>query len=261
MAPPILPAALIAGHPGHELRLFHWLETARPLVCIITDGSGAGHSRVASSRQLIAATGSTPGPVIGAVTDVALYDAMMRCDITSAASMTAAISRSLVEQGIRSVVADEFEFYNPTHDLCAVIASLASMRAQATTGRVIDRYDYAVTTAALESGIVIDLDEETLKRKIATAYAFDHLTSDVNDLLATVGVADLAREVLRPVSGHIELPPPVRKPFYETHGEERVREGRYRAVFRYTEHFVPFVQELAAEFGCSVVEAERAPSA
>lgn len=65
--------ALIVGHPGHELRLFRWLETARPMVCVLTDGSGSGQSRIASSFELIQATGSSAGPVMGAFTDQRLH--------------------------------------------------------------------------------------------------------------------------------------------------------------------------------------------
>ena len=35
-------AALVVAHPGHELRVHGWLEVARPVVCVSTDGSGHG---------------------------------------------------------------------------------------------------------------------------------------------------------------------------------------------------------------------------
>src|SRR5207253_5484219 len=38
---PALPggrAALVIAHPGHELRVYHWLRLARPSVFILTDG-------------------------------------------------------------------------------------------------------------------------------------------------------------------------------------------------------------------------------
>jgi hypothetical protein len=31
-------AALVVAHPGHELRVFHWLRLARPCVFVLTDG-------------------------------------------------------------------------------------------------------------------------------------------------------------------------------------------------------------------------------
>jgi hypothetical protein len=253
-----LRAALVVGHPGHELRLFHWLERARPVVCVLTDGSGSGHSRVRSSFELIDASGSTAGPVMGACTDAGMYQAIMQRDVASVAAMTESIAGALIEQDVQYVVADAFEFYSPTHDLCSIIATLAAARAQAATGNVVARYDYAVTTAASGAGIVLDLEAADVQRKLAAAHRFENLTNDVNDLLATVGRQELAREILRPVSASIELPVPIRKPSYETHGEKRVASGRYRTVLRYDEHFVPFVHELAAAFGYAVAETRHA---
>jgi hypothetical protein len=247
-------AALVVGHPGHELRLFHWLERARPVVCVITDGSGSGRSRIRSSVELIAASGSTAGPVMGAFTDAATYEAIMQRNVAPVAAMTESIAEALIEQGVQYVVADAFELYSPTHDLCAVIATLAAARAQAATGNVVERYDYAVTTAASGTGIVFDLDDADVQRKLAAAHRFEHLTNEVDDFLASLGRQELAREILRPVSTSIELPVPIRKPSYETYGESRVASGRYRTVLRYEEHFVPFVHALAAAFGYAVAE-------
>ncbi|HET8799250.1 MAG TPA: hypothetical protein VFO89_16295 [Thermoanaerobaculia bacterium] len=261
ISPLPLSSALIVGHPGHELRLFRWLESARPLVCVITDGSGSGRSRIASSLHLLAASGSTAGPVMGPFTDAAIYETMLRGDIAPVVEVVESIAEALAARRVQCVVADAFEFYNPTHDLCSIVATLAARRAEAIAGLAIDRYDYAVTVAASGSGIELTLSESDVERKLAAAYAFENLTKDVNDLLALVGRDELAREILRPVSAAIELPSASRKPFYETHGEERVAAGRYRTVLRYDEHFVPFVEALAAAFGQSVrMEAPAAQS-
>ena len=54
--------ALIIGHPGHELRVFNWLEVTRPTVFVITDGSGKeGRSRLASTAQILKQTGAREG--------------------------------------------------------------------------------------------------------------------------------------------------------------------------------------------------------
>ena len=254
-----LHAALIVGHPGHELRLFRWLERVRPLLCVLTDGSGSGQSRVSSSFDLAASSGSKPGPVMGAFTDVAIYDAMMSGDVTEVAAATRLIAEALVAEGVECVVADAFEFYNPTHDLCAVLATFAARIAAAASGSTIQRYDYAVTESTPTSGLVLHLDASDVARKTSAAYRFENLAKDVDALIAAVGTSDLAREVLRPVSMEIVLPRADRKPFYEARGEERVKAGRYRTVLRYEQHFVPFVHALAASLGFSVsAEQDRA---
>ena len=244
-----IPAALIVGHPGHELRLFHWLECVRPVVFVITDGSGSGRSRTASTRAVLEATGSTAGSILGAFTDVEIYDAMLTGNVTAVAAATESIAASLVEHKIRTVVADAVEFYNPTHDLCAVVATFAAACARLDRFAVIERFDYPVTTTSSGEGIVLELTPADVERKLAAAYAFENLTGDVDRIVQTLGKGDLAREIIRPVSAGLELPVPSRKPFYETHGEERVASGRYAHVLRYEDHFVPFVNALAAALG------------
>ena len=247
-----LRAALIVGHPGHELRLFHWLERVRPLVFVLTDGSGSGRSRISSSFDLAASSGSVPGPVMGAFTDVAIYDALMCCDVDAIAGTVRCIADALVAARIEHVVADAFEFYNPTHDLCAVVATMASRIASAASGASIQRCDYAVTEGTPADGDVLHLDAADVDRKLAAAYRFENLSQDVDALLASVGTNDVTREVLRTIGLDLVLPRPEVKPYYEVRGEERVRSGRYRSVLRYDEHFVPFVEKLAATFGFQV---------
>jgi hypothetical protein len=62
MLPSLDPAAaLVVAHPGHELRVHHWLELTRPFVIVLTDGSGhSGQSRLASTTRVLAAAGARP---------------------------------------------------------------------------------------------------------------------------------------------------------------------------------------------------------
>src|ERR1051326_4543446 len=74
-------AALMIGHPGHELRMHGWLESVRPIVFILTDGSGrTGQSRLDSTTQILARAGATPGSIYGRLTDLALYTALLEQD-------------------------------------------------------------------------------------------------------------------------------------------------------------------------------------
>src|SRR6266581_1328425 len=124
----VSPAVLVVAHPGHELRLHHWLETARPRVFVITDGSGSGRSRIASTLDTLAATGCAVGAIMGAFTDREIYRLILNGNVDPIVAMTLDLADALIEHEIRSVVADAFEFYNPTHDLCSVIAGLAVER-------------------------------------------------------------------------------------------------------------------------------------
>lgn len=240
------PAALVVAHPGHELWLHHWLERARPRVFVITDGSGSGRSRVHSTIDVLEATGCTAGAIMAAFTDQEIYRVLLDGDVDPVFAMTLGLADSLVEHGIRAVVADACEWYNPTHDLCSVVARLAAERACLATGRRIACYEYAVTQAASGDGETLELDDAALSRKTAAAHRYEALSLEVEKLIARIGVDALRREVLRPVDTDREPARPHSKPFYETHGESRVAAGQYNTVIRYEQHFRPFVERLIA---------------
>jgi len=235
------PTALVVAHPGHELRLFRWLEIARPLVFVITDGSGSGRSRIASTIEIVEMTGCAAGSIMGAFTDREIYRLMLNGDIDPVVAMTLELTDSLIEHGIRSVVSDAFELYNPTHDLCSVMASLAAERASA------GRFEYAVTQASSGDGETLALDDTEFARKLAAAHRYMELGIEVEKLIAGIGLDALRREIVKPVAANaLELPMLQSKPYYETYGEERVAAGHYRTVIRYEEHFRPFAEKLIA---------------
>src|SRR5262245_11003646 len=67
-------AALIVAHPGHELRVFRWMETCQPMYFCITDGSGRdGNSRLGSTSQVLGKVGATQGSIFGPLTDRDVY--------------------------------------------------------------------------------------------------------------------------------------------------------------------------------------------
>ena len=73
---------LILAHPGHELRIFHWMEQVRPVVCVLTDGSGGNQSsRTAYSIETVAAARAFLGPVFGQMPDRDWYDAILAVNV------------------------------------------------------------------------------------------------------------------------------------------------------------------------------------
>ena len=75
-------AALVVAHPGHELRVHHWMERARPRVFVLTDGSGHGpFSRLASTAAVVERAGASPGTIFGRVSDRELYRALLGGDL------------------------------------------------------------------------------------------------------------------------------------------------------------------------------------
>ena len=241
-----MPAALIVGHPGHELRLFRWLELTHPVVFILTDGSGnTGRSRVPASLQVLSATGCTPGSIMGEFTDADVYAAILKGDVDRMAGTTVQLAAELIALRVSSLISDAVEFYNPTHDLCSVVANLAVKLANRFDHRI-GRYDYGVTDDLAE-GNVLHLTAEELDRKMSMAMSMEALRRDVSELIARLGVRSMQREVLRPLVPAEEMVAPTAKPYYELRGEAQVAAGLYEGVLRYEDHFVPFVRSLVAE--------------
>src|SRR3954468_19221353 len=139
---------LFVAHPGHELCLHGWLEQARPRVFVLTDGSGnGGVSRMDSTAGVIAGCGAQPGSVFGRFADRAIYHAVLEGNITAAANVVFELAGALAQRDDTYLVADPWEFYNPAHDLCRVIADLAHSLAASACGRSIPSFEYLLTAA------------------------------------------------------------------------------------------------------------------
>jgi len=244
-------ALLVVAHPGHELRLFGWLCSAHPDVLVLTDGSGhSGRSRIAATRDVLRVTGARAGPVFGELTDRELYRALLRGDTAPFTQLTTVLARVLRQGGYRAVVADPLEGYNPAHDLCRVIVNTAVRCVSRQCGTSIGNYEYALTGTAnirgSRSALVLGVPEGIRERKIAAANSYPGLFTEVATAVEREGSRAYDEEVLRKISakrpGDIpeELPP-----FYETYGERQCAAGRYAAVIRYAEHFMPMAQAVA----------------
>ena len=71
-------AALVVAHPSHELRVHGWLQTTRPCIFVLTDGSGrAGEPRLHSTTKVLSDVGARPGSVYGRSRDVDVYEALL----------------------------------------------------------------------------------------------------------------------------------------------------------------------------------------
>src|SRR4051794_23626759 len=99
-------SALVIGHPGHELRLHHWLELAHPLTFVLTDGSGRmAASRLASTTSLLRNAGARLGSIYGRWTDQALYAAILARDPTTLSDLARELALTLADNAVEYVVA------------------------------------------------------------------------------------------------------------------------------------------------------------
>jgi hypothetical protein len=148
------------------------------------------------------------------------------------------------------VVADPLEGYNPTHDLCSVIANTAVRCVARKSAATIRSYDYTLTgTADLRgssASTVMRLPPDIHQRKLAAASGYHSLFAEVAAAVQREGNRAYEEEVLREITTPRDVHAPVEiPPFYETYGERQRAAGRYATVIRYAEHFLPMAQAIA----------------
>ena len=240
--------ALVIAHPGHELRVHHWVERVRPVVCVLTDGSGSNrHSRLESTERVLDRAGAEPGPIFGRLSDRAIYRALTDGDTGRFVDLAREIEALIVERGIRVVAGDALEGYNPAHDVCRMIIDAVCRRV---AGRAVENLEFSLFGHPGEgppprsgSERRLRLDDAALGRKFEAAEGYVELQDEVAASLEAFGRESFRAEVLLPAtrSEPTEVPP-----FYESFGELRVRSGAYAEVLRYQEHVVPVQRALDA---------------
>jgi hypothetical protein len=247
-------AALVIGHPGHELRIHHWVETAHPLTFVLTDGSGRGQqSRLPSTANVLHRAGAKPAPIFGRWTDAQAYEILLSRNLNALTDLTRELAEALVANDIQAVAADAMEGFNPTHDLCRCITDAAVLTAGRATGRTIANFDFvlvappdAAPAAIRDQCVRLQLDQAALTRKRVAAGNYPELKEEIDAAVSRFGLEIFATELLRPVVVDLSVACNGR-PFYETHGENRVKEGHYRDVIRYREHVRPLMEALWRE--------------
>ena len=245
-------AALVIGHPGHELRVYGWLERVCPRVFLLTDGSGhTGRARSGLTLDLLRQAGARPGLLFGSFADALLYQALLDHRVDLFWRWAEDLAAALVREQITYVVGDAADGYNPGHDVCRLLIDTAVAVVRRTTGRRLRNYDFPLveTAAAGTDGgsrpeLTLELTEGEFERKLAAARNYGPLKAEVARAIARAGLAAFRRECLRPVPGRGGLPQSVEPPAYEHYGEQRVATGHYRQVLRYRQHLAPLAEGL-----------------
>lgn len=243
--------ALVIGHPGHELRVFRWLEIAQPDVFVITDGSGrSGQSRLSSTSRLLPQTGCEPGNFYGELSDTAAYDAILNGEFEVFITLTKKLATHLIDQKVTCVAGDAWEGYNPVHDVCRAIIN-AAVEIAGRANWSVENLSFPLIGppetcegASCHDAVHPELDDEAFARKLAAARSYVELESEVNAAFKQNAVEAFRFECLRPVAGGPITNGLTEKPFYEVYGEQKVASGYYPKVIRYREHFLPLAEAL-----------------
>ncbi|HEV7426472.1 MAG TPA: hypothetical protein VGQ46_08890 [Thermoanaerobaculia bacterium] len=242
-------AQLLVAHPGHELLLYGWIRRAKPVVHVLTDGSGhSAASRLGATSLMVDAEGARRGAIFGRLSDRDAYAMILEGNTALLQSVVSDLVTELRQRRATMLVCDTAEGYNPVHDLCRLIAGAAIDIAD--TG--VRQYEYAVVNRpdafdAAGDDLRFDLDDVTLDAKIEAARRFAAILPDVEELLARHGREAFRHEIFRRVVDWTDLGSGV--PEYERFGETRVAAGRYLHVIRKKEHILPLRDALHAFTG------------
>ena len=229
------------GHPGHELRLFGWMEQHRPTVFLMTDGSGGGAIRTSHSLDAVKAAGACPGAAFGLAPDRDWYAAILSGDSALFDAMRDAIVQAAIAENATLIVSDAVDGYNPMHDLCEAVgaASALALRRQ---GRAVTHLVARAVAGGDPSDIAIDLrlDREAQLRKQAAIDAHAPLAEEVRRLLAEEPTALAIDQLRRPTFTWAAD----WSPGWERIGASRVAASKYTQRIEYVRHVRPLALAL-----------------
>ena len=243
-----MKTALILGHPGHELRVFRFLELHRPVVYVLTDGSGnnGGESRLPSTLKVLQEAGCQAGSVFGRFTDQEIYQVILEKKKETLKSLIEEICTDLQKRGIEQIAGDGCEGYNPTHDLCRYMINIIAER----TG--LPNYDFLLdgpphlcSEELKTQALWVGLNEGDFERKLTAAANYPELKFDLEETLKKHGKAPFMVECLRPVKTPAELKTwKTPLPHYETYAQEKIQQGKYQEVISFETHVRPLAESL-----------------
>jgi hypothetical protein len=242
------------AHPGHELRIHHFLELARPVVHVLTDGSGSqNHSRLSSTLAVLENTGARAGGIFGRYTDREVYDLMLKGNFGAFIGLAEELAECMHQNKTDLIIGDKAEGYNSSHDVCRLIVGAAVDIAAKKYRLQVANYDFPLVGSPdplagySPDEIIIELDDAAFERKYSAALNYQELAAEVNRALKAVGRDAFMREVLHPAKnteGRSWLEPEA--PYYETYGEKQIATGIYQEVIRFKEHIEPLARHLEA---------------
>jgi hypothetical protein len=228
----------------------------RPIVHVLTDGSGSGGAaRIGSTTTLLESVGASAGSIYGRMSDREIYRAILHGDHATFTALAVELAAQFVSDEVNVVAGDAVEGFNPSHDVCRYVVN-AAVRIAAASGRAIECYAFALDgppdappDRVRGLSLRTQLDDETLDRKLQAAHAYVELRSEVRSALERFGRAPFRSECLWPVDladryGWDPEHDPEHVPYYESYGAGRVAQGTYEHVVTFRDHVRPLADAL-----------------
>ncbi|MER8922442.1 hypothetical protein [Mesorhizobium sp. M0802] len=239
-----LENVLVLAHPGHELRVYHWLECAQPRVYLLTDGSGGRQTaRTQYSRHLVKAAGATPGAVFGDIPDAVWYEALLAGETDFFVDVLTKIATDLAGAKNVQFVSDAVDGYNPIHDLAYAYGQALAGALKRTAKVAQHLCSAAVPNVAGPIGLEIQLDHAARARKMAAVESYSPLADEANRIVERDPQC-FDRERL--ISQHFDWEGSW-APEWEVIGKERVAAGIYRRCITYKDNVQPIAKRLKFE--------------
>lgn len=254
--PQLENVALMIAHPGHELRVFRFVELYKPRVYVLTDGSGsAGSSRLHNTIDILKECGADISPVMGYFTDKEIYRIILEKDYSSLTALAQDILLDFHEHNIRVVAGDAIEGFNPAHDLCRYLINLIVAAEEAKSGREMQNFDFLLDGLMKEeeASLVVRLDEAGFDRKRKAAEGYTELAQELHSVIQKYGKDPFMVECLRKVvKPHNSTPWEGRIPFYEEYAREKVNGGVYKKIISFHEHVLPLIRHLSTNLSTGI---------
>ncbi len=249
--------ALILGHPGHELRVFHFLEKYKPRVYILTDGSGIDlESRVHRTQRIIEQSGASLSPIAGKFTDKEIYRIIREHDVQPIYRTIDEITEDMLAHNMDAVAGDSIEGFNPTHDLCRYMINCIVRNYNKRSQKTIPNFEFYLDgpphlcpEGLKEESLWLQLSDEAFERKYEACKNYPELMVDLEALLAKHGKAMFKIECLWPVKDLNKYSTwTTAEPFYEVYGKKKINSGAYQEVITFESHLLPLAKKIAEYF-------------
>lgn len=249
---PEIPRLVVSGHPNHELAIFGFVQRARPRLLFLTDGGS--ERREDESRRALEAIHLLDRARFLSVSEKELYGALLDRDTKVFAAIAASVRDEIVASGIRQVVCESVEFYNPLHDLTLPIVMAAS---RGTEGIDIVEFPLISQISAsperyslqrfAEPRDVIEFHPTREERAAKLAARDEHYRSlrhQLGSLLAELDERHLAVEIFAPAAAALPVPGGKTIPRYDLRGRLLQARGDFERAITHEEHFSPVVADL-----------------
>ena len=210
-----------------------WLEKARPLVFVLTSGSGTGEeAAIGTTAQIVQHAGARIGGIFGRCTDRGLHAALLMKEKERFNSFAQELADAFLDESIDLVVGDSAEGFDPAHDLCRVIVD-AAVGIAAQTRLQIKNFEFPLVGGPISRSTTLRqrVEGEAWLRKFASCQAYAEPIREIERRLANDGLDALREEHLR-----LAMPWSIRNRRGVLYS--RAEDGRIPAI-QFADHLLP----------------------